>query len=119
LCAHQSADPLENLCNGCYYSGMAADQLCQAQAYWNRTKAAGWSDEQTKSQIRREAGVIQHGLDFIFSDGSVLRDLAPPLGRKLTVHHDRAGSATCNYAAGYAMARESSRQPSGSSDLNN
>jgi hypothetical protein len=64
---------------------MLGDKPSQAQSFWNRTKAAGWSDEQTRSQIRREAGVIQEGLNFIFSDGSVVRDDFAPLGRKLVV----------------------------------
>lgn len=64
---------------------MIGDKLSQAQSYWNRTIAAGWSDEQTRSQLRREAGVLQEGLNFIFLDGSVLRDVFAPLGRKLVV----------------------------------
>jgi hypothetical protein len=64
---------------------MNGDRLSQAQAFWNRTKAAGWSDEQTRMQVRREAGVVHHGVDFIFADGSILRDMTAPLGRKLVV----------------------------------
>ena len=76
---------------------MLGDKPSQAQSFWNRTKGVGWSDEQTRSQIRREAGVIQEGLNFIFSDGSAMRDEFAPLGRKLVVrerqgHTQVAGS---------------------------
>jgi len=72
---------------------MTRAQLSHAQAFWNRTKAAGWSDEQTRSEIRRQAGVVQHGLEFIFTDGSVLRDESAPLGRKLVI---RETSSPCD-----------------------
>ena len=64
---------------------MLGDNPSQAQSFWNRTRGAGWSHEQTRSQLLREAEVIQEDLDFIFSDGSVLRDEFAPLGRKLVV----------------------------------
>lgn len=72
---------------------MTGEKLCYAQEFWNRTKAAGWSDEQVRSQIRREAGVVQQGLNFIFTDGSILRDTSAPLGRKLVVCDEGAKHA--------------------------
>ena len=78
---------------------MTGEKLCYAQAFWNRTKAAGWSDEQIRSQIRREAGVVHQGTNFIFTDGSVLRDSFAPLGRKLVVCEEGARHAAA-FAAG-------------------
>jgi hypothetical protein len=78
---------------------MSGNPFSQAQAFWNRTKAANWSDEATRSQLRREAGVIQHGLFSIFSDGSMLKDESAPLGRKLVVREDgvRSSKSAANY----------------------
>lgn len=72
---------------------MSKDAISQAQAFWNKVKAADWSDEQTRSQIRREAGVVQHGLDSIFSDGSALRDGSVPLEQRWFVRESRNAAA--------------------------
>ena len=64
---------------------MASRPISQAQAFWNRTKGARYSDERTESELRSELGVVEEGLEFIFPDGSSIRNEAAPLGRKLVV----------------------------------
>ena len=64
---------------------MPDDQLSQAQAFWNATKGAGWSDEQTRARARQERGVVQIGGHYFFPDGSSIRDTVAAIGTKLVV----------------------------------
>ena len=57
----------------------------QAQAFWDRTRGAGWSYQQTRRQLHCEGGVVQEGLTYNFLDGSTLEDASAPLGRKFIV----------------------------------
>ncbi|MBI2686976.1 MAG: hypothetical protein HYX27_11725 [Acidobacteria bacterium] len=64
---------------------MAGEVVCDAQAFWNKAKGAGWSDETTRARARQERGVVQIGGHYMFPDGSSLRDTFDELGRKLIV----------------------------------
>lgn len=64
------------------------ERLSLAQAFWNRSKAAGFSDEQIRNRARREAGVIHHARILFFADGSTIQEAGPPCDRKLVVRED-------------------------------